>query len=164
MLKGIHAHLLEMADEIHTRRRFLEGVNTHSVLVFLQDAQNGQFKAVTGKYELIETDESDPTAVAAVMTSGGISSSSLGPLKKTLPCKLDTTTKELVELIFRLDGIILEHLVIDLESLPPTMIRPQNHHVAAFEILLSFLAMRDDVILLVGPIVSEGLVPSSGPS
>lgn len=77
-------------------------------LVSLQDAQNGEFKAVPGKYELIETDNSDPTAAAAIVASGGISSSSTGPLKKILPCKLDPATKELVELIFRLDGSIRE--------------------------------------------------------
>lgn len=68
--------------------------------MLLQDAQGGEFTAVPGKYELIETDSSDTTAAAAMAASGGGASSSAGPVK-VLPSKLDAATKELVELIFR---------------------------------------------------------------
>lgn len=66
-----------------------------------QDSQNGDFKAVSGKYELIETDNSDTTAAAAMVASSGGASSSSGPPAKILASKLDAPTKELVELIFR---------------------------------------------------------------
>ena len=66
-----------------------------------QDAQGGNFSAVPGKYELIETDTSDATAAAAMVANGGgASSSPAGPVK-VLPSKLNPATKELVELIFR---------------------------------------------------------------
>ncbi|CAM9601764.1 unnamed protein product [Ascophyllum nodosum] len=69
-----------------------------------EDAQNGLYKAVPGKYELIETDNTDPTA-SSTTSSGGTSSSSssTGPRETILPCKLDPATKELVELIFSED-------------------------------------------------------------
>lgn len=62
---------------------------------------NGGFEAVEGKYELIETDNSEPSAAAAALAaSGGVGAGS-GPPARVLPCTLDPPTKELVELIFR---------------------------------------------------------------
>lgn len=69
-------------------------------LIPAQDAEKGKFKAVPGKYELIETDNSDTTAAAAMVASGGGPSSPARPAK-VLPSRLDANTKELVELIFR---------------------------------------------------------------
>ena len=77
---------------------------------------------MTGKYELIETDKSDPEAAAEAVAA------------KILPCKLDTATKELVELIFRLDGSILVHLVIDLKSPPPATIRPADNNIMSLHL------------------------------
>lgn len=65
----------------------------------LQDAEAGNFEAVPGKYEMIETDNLDPNAAAMMAASSGGSSS--GPPAKILPSKLDAPTKELVELVFR---------------------------------------------------------------
>jgi len=66
----------------------------------MQDAQKGKFSAVSGKYELIETDAADTTAAASMVASGGCPSSPAKPVK-VLPSKLDPATKELVELVFR---------------------------------------------------------------
>ena len=72
-----------------------------SAFVF-QDAQSGGFKAVAGKYELIETDNSDTTAAASMVASGGGGGASFSsPPARILPCTLKPATKELVELVFR---------------------------------------------------------------
>ena len=58
---------------------------------------------MTGKYELIETDNSDTTAAASMVASGGSGGggSSSAPPARILPCTLNRATKELVELVFR---------------------------------------------------------------
>lgn len=68
---------------------------------FHQDARKGKFEAVAGQYELIETDNSDLTAAVSMVATGSSSCGGGGPPAPVLPCKLDTATKELVDLIFK---------------------------------------------------------------
>lgn len=105
--------LLEANEVIIDGRPFVvsfvsaEIVKYPPVSVFgFQDAQGGGFKAVAGKYELIETDSSDTTAAASMVASGGCGgcgagASSSSPPARILPCTLKPATKELVELVFR---------------------------------------------------------------
>ncbi|CAN0388037.1 unnamed protein product, partial [Discosporangium mesarthrocarpum] len=62
-----------------------------------QDALAGNYKAVPGKYELIETDNSDPEVDIAVAAGGDGSGAPARPAR-LIPCTLDPPTKELVEL------------------------------------------------------------------
>ncbi|CAM9928667.1 unnamed protein product, partial [Hapterophycus canaliculatus] len=84
-----------------------------------QDAEDGGFKAVPGKYELIETDNSDTTAAAAMVASGNGPSSPTRPAK-VLPSQLDTDTRELVELIFSEDMFksAMSTMNIDVKKMP----------------------------------------------
>lgn len=99
----------------------VEWVGSFALYPCLQDAREGKFKAVSGKYELIETDNVDPEAALALSNNlaNRTSSSARGPKAPILPCKLDAPTKELVELVFRCVGPWTRSVVDRFESSKP---------------------------------------------
>ncbi|CAM9602980.1 unnamed protein product, partial [Laminaria digitata] len=86
------------------------------------DSQSGGFKAVGGKYELIETDNSDTTAAASMVANGGGGggASSSSPPARILPCTLKKATKELVELVFSSDMFksAMQTMNVDVKKMP----------------------------------------------
>ncbi|CAN0456663.1 unnamed protein product, partial [Discosporangium mesarthrocarpum] len=83
------------------------------------DALAGNYKAVPGKYELIETDNSDPEVDIAVAAGGGGSGAPATPAR-VIPCTLDPPTKELVELVFSEDMFksAMTKMNVDVKKMP----------------------------------------------
>ncbi|CAM9109221.1 unnamed protein product [Ectocarpus sp. 6 AP-2014] len=115
---GAMAELGPFSDESDASKAFAKKFRDKSGNKW-EDAQNGKFTAVPGKYELIETDNSDTTAAAAVVAAGGCPSSPARPAK-VLPSTLDPATKELVELIFSEDMFksAMSKMNIDVKKMP----------------------------------------------